>query len=181
MSSLALFAAPINNDVNCIVDRIKKTKTNNKTKSTNNNLEKMYKLHDNNNSNNNKNEDDDDDNMGEFNPPPKPISIGVDKTKEKNNLNNETDTKNTYETYTNLPDLSQEHYKQVVNYYDKSTGVTSTNSDLMKKLNYMITLLEEERDIKQKSVTEELILYLFLGIFIIFIIDSFARASKYVR
>jgi hypothetical protein len=45
----------------------------------------------------------------------------------------------------------------------------------------MILLLEEQRDFKQNSVTEELILYLFLGIFIIFIIDSFARASKYVR
>ena len=39
----------------------------------------------------------------------------------------------------------------------------------------MILLLEEERDIKQKSVTEELILYLFLGIFIIFIADHLIK------
>ena len=141
-------------------------------------MENILKLHENNN-NNDDDDENNDDNFSQFNPPPNPISIGVDKTKEKDN--NEDEKKISYEKYTNLPDLSQEHYKQVVNYYDKSTGVSSTNTDLMKKLNYMILLLEEERDIKQKSVTEELILYLFLGIFIIFIIDSFARASKYVR
>ena len=31
------------------------------------------------------------------------------------------------------------------------------------------------------TINEELILYLFLGIFMIFVLDSFARASKYVR
>ena len=45
----------------------------------------------------------------------------------------------------------------------------------------MIHLLEEQQDEKTGHVTEELILYSFLGIFIIFIVDSFARAGKYVR
>ena len=52
---------------------------------------------------------------------------------------------------------------------------------LMKKLNYMITLLEQQQDEKTGHVTEEVILYSFLGIFIIFIVDSFARVGKYVR
>ncbi len=30
-------------------------------------------------------------------------------------------------------------------------------------------------------ITEELILYIFLGVFIIYILDSFVRAGKYVR
>jgi high-affinity K+ transport system ATPase subunit B len=51
----------------------------------------------------------------------------------------------------------------------------------MQKLNYMITLLEEQQDEKTNNVTEEVILYSFLGIFIIFIVDSFARVGKYVR
>ena len=42
-------------------------------------------------------------------------------------------------------------------------------------------MLEEQKDEKTNNVIEEVILYTFLGIFIIFIIDSFARASKYVR
>ena len=45
----------------------------------------------------------------------------------------------------------------------------------------MINLLEEQQDEKTGHVTEEVILYSFLDIFIIFIIDSFARAGKYVR
>ncbi len=52
---------------------------------------------------------------------------------------------------------------------------------LLKKLNYMITLLEEQQDEKTNNVTEEVILYSFLGIFIIFIADTFVRAGKYTR
>ena len=42
-------------------------------------------------------------------------------------------------------------------------------------------MMEEQKDEKTKNVTEELVLYLFLGVFIIFTVDSFARASKYTR
>ena len=52
---------------------------------------------------------------------------------------------------------------------------------LIDKLNYMINLLEEQQDEKTNNVTEEVVLYSFLGIFIIFIVDSFARVGKYVR
>jgi hypothetical protein len=55
------------------------------------------------------------------------------------------------------------------------------NDILLQKLNYMINLLEEKQDEKTNNVTEEIILYSFLGIFIIFIVDSFARVGKYVR
>ena len=51
----------------------------------------------------------------------------------------------------------------------------------MKKLNYMIHLLEENKDEKTQNVTEELVLYMFLGVFTIFVVDSFARAGKYTR
>ena len=55
------------------------------------------------------------------------------------------------------------------------------NNQLLSKLEYIIHLLEEQHNEKTNTITEELILYLFLGIFIIFVLDSFARASKYVR
>jgi hypothetical protein len=45
----------------------------------------------------------------------------------------------------------------------------------------MISLLEDQHDEKTNNVTEEVILYSFLGIFIIFIVDSFAKVGKYVR
>ena len=55
------------------------------------------------------------------------------------------------------------------------------NNKLIAKLDYIVHLLEEQHNEKTNYITEELILYLFLGIFILFVLDSFARASKYVR
>ena len=59
----------------------------------------------------------------------------------------------------------------------------SYNGDdvLLKKLHYMIHLLEENKDDKTNNVTEEVVLYSFLGIFIIFVIDSFVKVGRYVR
>uniref|UniRef100_A0A6C0M090 Uncharacterized protein n=1 Tax=viral metagenome TaxID=1070528 RepID=A0A6C0M090_9ZZZZ len=59
--------------------------------------------------------------------------------------------------------------------HDDSKGL------MLQKLDHIISLLEEQHDEKTDHVTEELILYCFLGVFIIFIVDSFARAGKYVR
>ena len=55
------------------------------------------------------------------------------------------------------------------------------DSMLIQKLNYMIHLLEDKRDIKTNNTIEEIIMYCFLGIFIIFIVDSFSRVGKYIR
>jgi len=55
------------------------------------------------------------------------------------------------------------------------------NQVLIEKLNYMINLLEEQQDEKTGSVTEEVVLYSFLGVFIIFIVDSFTKVGKYTR
>ena len=52
---------------------------------------------------------------------------------------------------------------------------------MIKKLDYLIYLLENQKDIKSGSVTEELILYSFLGVFIIYVLDSFVKVAKYTR
>lgn len=57
----------------------------------------------------------------------------------------------------------------------------SDNQALIEKLNYMINLLEEQQDEKTGNVAEEVILYSFLGVFIIFVVDSFTKIGKYVR
>jgi hypothetical protein len=44
-----------------------------------------------------------------------------------------------------------------------------------------VHLLEEQHNERTENVTEELVLYCFLGVFIIFVVDSFARAGKYTR
>ena len=74
-------------------------------------------------------------------------------------------------------------------YKGLSTGKpTHTNSmasgspsQLMEKLNYMIHLLEEQQKEPTQNIMEEFILYGLLGVFMIYLVDSFARAGKYIR
>ena len=55
------------------------------------------------------------------------------------------------------------------------------DSRLLEKINYMVHMLEQQQNEKTSNITEEFVLYLFLGVFIIFIVDSFARTGKYIR
>ena len=56
-----------------------------------------------------------------------------------------------------------------------------TDNKVLDKINYMIHLLEEQQIEKTANITEEFILYTFLGVFVIFIVDSFTKAGKYTR
>ena len=81
-------------------------------------------------------------------------------------------------------DLSNYSDSYKLNYNSLSQNIDNHNYDnnkLLSKLDYIVHLLEEQHNEKTNYITEELILYLFLGIFILFVLDSFARASKYVR
>tara|TARA_A200000113_G_scaffold219324_1_gene227932 strand:+ start:333 stop:1004 length:672 start_codon:yes stop_codon:yes gene_type:complete len=62
-----------------------------------------------------------------------------------------------------------------------NNGSARPQNDLMRKLNRIIDMLEEQEDSRTGHVVEELVLYGFLGVFVIYIVDSFARAGKYVR
>jgi len=67
-------------------------------------------------------------------------------------------------------------------YKPPSTGsATGSNTELVNKLNYVIGLLENQQDEKTNNVTEDLIIYALLGVFIIFVIDKFVNVGKYVR
>ena len=61
-----------------------------------------------------------------------------------------------------------------------SNGVGS-QQQLMEKLNYMIHLLEEQQKEPTQHILEEFLLYCLLGIFMIFLVDSFTRVGKYTR
>jgi hypothetical protein len=226
--SLAMYAAPFyENDDNKNNDNLinKKRQTHNKTQKkyttenfdtekVNNVLQTIHQ--------NSKTEDNEGNTLGDFNPPPKPESSGVQKTKTTENMinmsgqnmfqtlgrspqpNHDVNPTNDLELNnfnTNYGDqkMVDEYYKKFVPNYDAmkrnsvnrpyyrnttdnmSMGVNNQQDLLMQKLNYMINLLEEQQDEKTNNVTEEVVLYSFLGIFIIFIVDSFARVGKYVR
>ena len=71
-------------------------------------------------------------------------------------------------------------------YYAKM-GISTNNDNggsggkLMERINYMIHLLEAQQYEKTDNITEEFILYTFLGVFVIFVVDSFAKTGKYTR
>jgi len=84
-----------------------------------------------------------------------------------------------------IPGYNQQRNNVNRPHYQYTQEHMNTNNQpqdvLLQKLNYMISLLEEQQDEKTNNVTEEVILYSFLGIFIIFIADTFVRAGKYTR
>jgi hypothetical protein len=66
-------------------------------------------------------------------------------------------------------------------YYAPKGGDAEPNGAIMQKLNRITNILEDIQMEKTSNITEELILYSFLGVFVIFVVDSFARAGKYHR
>ena len=64
---------------------------------------------------------------------------------------------------------------------ETSLPVKSTNQEMLTKLNSIIEMFEDQKEIKNGQKNEEIVLYCFLGIFIIYIMDSFVSIGKYSR
>lgn len=235
--SLAMYAAPFNdnsnnNNNNNEVDNYinKKRQTHNKTQKRipkeNFNTEKVNSVLENIHNNLNSDDYDEKNNLGDFNPPPMPQSAGVTRTNDTTEYMSNMSNNNNQVMFRTLGSAPQPNYNSGedlelnnfnVNYGDKTSNeeyykkvlpnyinnqiknpnnkqyynanynnlVAETQGPsedlLIQKLNYMINLLEEQQDERTSNVTEEVVLYSFLGIFIIFVVDSFARVGKYVR
>ena len=121
-----------------------------------------------------------DDKMGDFTPPSYPVSIGASKKESNDNniqLNDSSDDLPVQnEMYRSLGDETSE-------FIIKPQMLPDTMSDnlVATKLDKMLFILEEQRDFKTSSVTEDVILYSFLGIFVIVIVDSFTKVGQYTR
>jgi len=63
----------------------------------------------------------------------------------------------------------------------KDVSLTQDNNILLEKISYMIYLLEQQKQEKKKNTTEEFVLYSFLGVFMIYVVDSFSRSGRYIR
>ena len=87
-------------------------------------------------------------------------------------------------TYDDMPSTyANQYYKQFIPYLNQGSSEIpgQPKGELIEKINYIIDLLEDQQDYKTNSIFEDLILYAFLGIFVIFIVDSFGKSGKYVR
>lgn len=58
-----------------------------------------------------------------------------------------------------------------------STVDESTNE----KINYIIHMLEQNRQLRTENITEEMIMYFFLGFFVLYISENFVKMGKYSR
>lgn len=83
-----------------------------------------------------------------------------------------------YNTSYDTPTVFQQQQTQKPYYAKMGLG----DDNLMEKINYMIHLLEQQEHERTNNITEEFLLYTFLGVFVIYVVDSFSRSSgKYTR
>ena len=68
-------------------------------------------------------------------------------------------------------------------FYTTGTGLgkESHNDKITDRLGYIVHLLEQQQNEKTDNVLEECVLYVLLGTFVIFVVDSFSRGGKYIR
>ena len=147
--------------------------------------------------------DNENEQLGDFNPI-EPPSINVKKDMDDNNLVddyvppkfNYSEASNSFKTNNanvmyGADDSKSSNLSNYATSYDPPKKVQTkqpiyakmgiNNDSLMEKINYMIHMMEEQQHEKTSNITEEFILYTFLGVFIIFIVDSFNRTAKYTR
>lgn len=134
--------------------------------------------------------DSDEEGLANFNPPPPAESSGVTRMEERRNSKKEKENDDMQLNFLN------DDYTNNFNYnidppFEESEEERKPKSNkkedivdvklLMEKLNYVINMLEDQQLEKANTFTEEVVLYCFLGVFIIYVIDSFAKVGKYVR
>jgi hypothetical protein len=67
--------------------------------------------------------------------------------------------------------------------FSRSSASSSQETEprLLEKINYMIHLLEEQTKEKNGHALEEFVMFSLVGVFIIYVLDSFSRSGRYIR
>jgi len=100
-----------------------------------------------------------------------------DNDNELNNFyNTETDIKKDLKT---IPQYKTTDY-MIMNTVETHKTPTN-NQSLLDKMNIILEMFEDQKEIKTNQKNEEIILYCFLGVFVIYIMDSFVSLGKYSR
>ncbi len=176
MSNLAFFASPVdfqkNDKLNNKIQELKQNKINASLlkKLSSPNEEDVRNIH--NNIHNFKEENEND--LADFynKELETDLSKKINETKNKQNLF--VKSKNNEYLISNNLDMDK------INTNKKNVSYHS-NEEILKKLNYIINMFEEQKEIKTNQKNEEVILYSFLGIFVIYVLDSFVYIGKYSR
>ena len=98
---------------------------------------------------------------------------------------NEDELNNFYKTETepkNVPQYKTNDYMIMnSNLNSFESKPISNNQALLDKMNTILEMFEDQKEIKTNQKNEEIILYCFLGVFVIYIMDSFVNIGKYSR
>jgi len=92
-----------------------------------------------------------------------------------NNIHNDknSDYRSVYQPPSKIP---------VYGGYGNTVNNLPKNDDrLMDRINYMIHLLEEQVNEKTNNVLEEFVMFSLVGVFLIYVLDSFSRSGRYTR
>lgn len=129
-----------------------------------------------------------DNTLENFEPLVPSTSVGLEKTMIKEGMTTQETTKpepeyiKVYqESINNIDQYNSDMMNVIYPSLSQPNIQNSNNSSLEEKLNKILELLEEQQLQKTQNVTEEVILYSFFGIFMIYLVDSFKRIGKYTR
>jgi hypothetical protein len=131
----------------------------------------------------------DDSTMGNFEPISPPEII--DKSGMQGNMNpqpikysNIIQTEDRHSNYNEIYEKPMSYVSTNRKPYYANMGISTNSSEMdkiLEKLEYLTHLLEEQKNEKTDNIAEEFVLYTFLGVFVIYIVDSFSRSGKYIR
>jgi|TARA_B110000967_G_scaffold130206_1_gene133055 hypothetical protein len=118
----------------------------------------------------------------------KPSSIDVANIHANLKEDNEEELNNFYEKETKPPVIHTEPNEDLKgsNHFmllgdQRMEQYKSPKDNLLQKVNHILQILEEQKEIKTNQKNEEIVLYCFLGLFILYLLDSFVNLGKYSR
>uniref|UniRef100_A0A6C0EUI9 Uncharacterized protein n=1 Tax=viral metagenome TaxID=1070528 RepID=A0A6C0EUI9_9ZZZZ len=97
---------------------------------------------------------------------------------------NEEDLTNFYKAEENIkiiPQYKTNEYMIMNDTNGYNVTKPTNNQALLEKMNTILEMFEDQKEIKTNQKNEEIVLYCFLGVFIIYIMDSFVSIGKYSR
>lgn len=126
-----------------------------------------------------------------------PSAFSEDDTKsEMSSINTPVDNIETFNNY-DMGESNKRHYTTQVSennpsnnmLYDfgrhintpQKQSISSFEHANQEKINYIIHMLEQNRQLRTENITEEMIMYFFLGVFILYISENFVKMGKYSR
>lgn len=62
-----------------------------------------------------------------------------------------------------------------------SMNTVSTTDNLQEKINYIIHMLEQNKQMRTENIHEEMVMYFFLGFFVLYVSDNFVKMGRYTR